>query len=282
MNRAVQNVPASVRAKLLNRAKKEGRPFQELLQYYAMERFLYRLSQSNHTERFILKGGLMMQFWGGTLARSTKDIDFLGEKHGSSEEFVELIKECLELDVEDDGIRFDTGSLKGEEIRIDAKYQGVRVYFIAYLQRSRIALQIDVGFGDAVSPAPKSLIYPSLLDFEEPQILAYTPESLLSEKFHAMVFLDLANTRLKDFFDLWVLSNSLSFENSKLYNAISSTFLRRDTTLPKSLPTAFTSAFFANPTKQKQWEALLRKNNLIDKTPKKLEEIVLHLLHFPC
>ena len=270
---------ASVRARLLNRAKREKRPFNELLQYYGMERFLYRLSQSEHAERFVLKGGLMLQFWGDLLTRATKDIDLLGRDAASVEELVLVMEQCLNAEVEDDGLRFDADTISGEEIRVDAKHHGVRLRFLGFLGTARISLQVDVGFGDVITPGAQVVEYPSLLDFRSSRLLGYTPETTIAEKFHAMVVLDMANTRMKDFLDIWMLTEGRAFSGRDLSNAIGATFRRRGTALPNSTPVALTAAFHSDPVKNMQWRAYLRKGRIQGPTPP-LEEVVTQIQAF--
>jgi hypothetical protein len=194
LRRPTQVFVASARARLLNRAKAERRPFSELLQYYGMERFLYRLSRSDHAEHFVLEGALMLQFWGAPLTRATKDIDLLGRDTRSVEQLVAVVKDCLMLELEDDGLRFDPETIQGNEIGIDAKYDGVRLTFVGFLGTARIHLQVDVDFGDVITPGAQELDYPTLLGLDAPRLLGYTPETAIAEKFHAMVVLDMANT----------------------------------------------------------------------------------------
>jgi hypothetical protein len=272
----ISNMAASVHARLLNRAKAEGQPFNELLQYYVMERFLYRLSRSEHTHRFVLKGALMLQFWGGPLSRATKDIDLLGRSAADVSELVEVMKSCLKEEVEDDGLHFDETSVMGEEIRLAATYNGVRLRCFAYLGNARIALQIDIGFGDIVTPNVQPLQYPSLLDFAPPHLLGYTPETCIAEKFQAIVILDMANTRMKDFLDIWVLSQGREFSGALLARAVEATFRRRQTALPTAIPIALTPSFFSAPAKQAQWRAYLRKGRVRGSVPA-FDEVANHI-----
>jgi hypothetical protein len=278
MKKRVTNMAASVHARLLNRAKAEGRTFNELLQYYGMERFLYRLSRSEHSAHFVLKGALMLQFWGAPLTRATKDIDLLGREAQSVDQLVACVKDCFAVDVEDDGLRFDADSVSGDEIRIDAKYSGVRLTFVAFLQRARIHLQVDVGYGDVVTPEAQDVEYPSLLDFEPPRLLGYTPETAIAEKLHAMVILDMANTRMKDFFDIWVLARGRPFSGVVLADAIAATFRRRATDLPTSAPIALTPTFHSAPVKETQWRAFLRKGR-VDRSPSPPLSDVVQCIH---
>jgi Nucleotidyl transferase AbiEii toxin, Type IV TA system len=257
--RTLTNVSASVHQRLLNLARETDRPFNELLQYYTMERFLFRLGNSPHANSYVLKGALMLRVWELPLARPTMDIDMLGHVPNSVDDLIEIIKQCLAVETPDDGVSFEAKSVKGEPITIDKKYHGVRIRMHGKLGNARLSLQVDFGFGDIVVPGPVEIEYPELLDFGKPHLLGYTPESAIAEKFQAMVELDMANTRLKDFFDLWKLSQSLHFNGSVLATAIATTFKRRGTPLPNSPPVALTENFSSNPVKQAQWVAFLRK-----------------------
>ncbi|MFW5876535.1 MAG: nucleotidyl transferase AbiEii/AbiGii toxin family protein [Myxococcota bacterium] len=263
----ITNMGASVRARLKALAKRDRRPLQEVLQYYAMERFLYRLSQSSHRERFVLKGALMLQFWGAPLVRSTKDIDLCGRQTATPVDLVRMVKDCLAVPVDDDGLRFHTESVIGEPIRTNAKYDGVRLRFRAELDGADVRLQVDVGFGDAITPGPQRVSYPSLLGFEGAHLLGYTPETAVAEKFEAMVALDMANTRMKDFFDVWLLASKWAFSSEALGKAIEATFRRRRTALPLSAPTALTPVFHSAPEKQVQWRAYLKKGHVREEAP---------------
>ncbi len=279
MKKGTVDMAASVHARLLNRAKIEGRPFDELLQYYAMERFLYRLSRSEHADRFVLKGGLMLQFWGGPLTRATKDIDLLGYAATTVDELVEIVRGCMAVDMADDGLRFDSINVTGEEIRFAASHDGVRVRCGARLGNARVGLQIDVGFGDVVTPGAQVVVYPTLLDFEAPRLLGYPPETCIAEKFQALVVLDLANTRMKDFLDIWTLAQGLEFSGALLAEAVEATFRRRRTSLPPLTPVALTPAFHSAPAKQAQWRAYLRKGRVQGPVPA-FDEVVTHLRSF--
>jgi hypothetical protein len=201
VTKKVKNVAASVHARLLQKAKAEGRSFNELLPYYGMERFLYRLSRTPHGKRFVLKGALALEALGGKSPRATKDIDLLGRRSASTAELVSMVRECMALEVEDDGIRFDPRSVAGEPIRLATQYGGVRLTFRGALGNTRLALQVDVGFGDVITPGPLELTYPTLLGTESPRLLGYPLETMIAEKLHAMVVLDMANSRMKDFLD---------------------------------------------------------------------------------
>jgi len=263
----VTNLSASVHARLLNKARAENRPFQELLRYYAMERFLHRLARSTHADSFVLKGALMLQFWGAELTRSTKDIDLLGRGPSEVEALVSVVRDCLATDVEADGLEFDPGTVIGQAIRIAVGYAGVRLAFPAKLGKARIPLQLDVGFGDVMTPGPSEIVYPCLLGAAEIRLLGYAPETAIAEKFEAMVSLDLANSRLKDYFDIWMISRSRAFAGEVLADAIAATFARRGTEAPTATPLGLTAAFAEAPGKQAQWTSWLRSARIEDGVP---------------
>lgn len=260
--RSPTNVPHSVHQRLLNRAKTEGRPLQELLQYFAIERFLYRLGRSPHADRFLLKGALMLRVWDSPLARPTVDVDLLGRMAASEDALANIIRECFAQDAPGDGVRFDSGSLHTETIRVAAAYPGIRARFTAYIGKIRLPVQVDVGFGDAVVPDPEWIHFPTLLDLPPPRLLVYPPETAIAEKFHAMVELDTANSRMKDFYDIWTLAVRREFGGRVLSQAIRATFDRRKTPVPATAPIALTAAFAEQPVKRTQWQAFLRKGRV--------------------
>lgn len=261
MKKATVNLPASVRQRLLNLAAERQQDFGLLLTRYALERFLYRLSVSPYRDSFVLKGALLLQLWTEESYRPTRDLDLLGRgvsEPGSKKIFAEV---CSQK-VEEDGLTFFTDTIRVERIRDEEEYAGVRVLLEARLANARIPLQIDVGFGDAIVPAPEDREYPTLLAFPAPQLRTYSKESVVAEKFEAIVKLGIANSRMKDFYDLWALANRFRFESTTLAAAIEATFQTRRTTLPVSAPLAFTADFYDLSSKQTQWEALLQKSGL--------------------
>lgn len=259
----VKDVAASVHDRLLRLAKDSGRPFGEVLQYFAMERFLYRLSVSPQRDRFVLKGALMLRTWDAPLARPTMDIDLQGRMDNAAGAVAAAIKDCLAVEVPRDGLSFDPESVEAQQIALDAAYTGVRVRFTGRLgERTRLAMQVDVGFGDPIVPGPVDIRFPVLLDFDPPMLLGYTPETTVAEKFQAMVELDLANSRMKDFYDLWMLAGTRGFDGATLARALEATFRNRQTPLPRELPTALGPAFSGDEGKQVQWRAFLRKGRL--------------------
>ncbi|WP_148864693.1 nucleotidyl transferase AbiEii/AbiGii toxin family protein [Marinobacter fonticola] len=250
-----RNITASVRQKLLNKSREEKRPFQELLQYYAMERFLYRLSQSPHNTCFTLKGALMLWAMQGPTSRPTRDIDMLGQTSNEPGAILGQVRDVVATEVVDDGLRFDSSTLKAEAITEDADYQGVRVTFTGLLENAKIPMQLDIGFGDPIFPFPSWHEFPALLDFPTARIQCYTPESSIAEKFQAMVKLGELNSRMKDFYDIWLLSRQHDFALANLSGAVVRTFERRNTKVPESSP--FSDAFVDS--KQSQWQAFRKR-----------------------
>ena len=281
MERKVTNTAASVRQRLLNRARSEGRAFQELATLYAMERFLYRLGRSPHAERFVLKGGLMTMTWAAEYARLTRDIDLLGRGTNSIEAVLRRIGEVLALEV-DDGVPFDVGAVRGEQITAEAAYVGVRVLCPADLGGMALRMQIDVGFGDAVVPDPDWITYPQILDLGQPRLLGYPAEATLAEKLHAVVNLGLANSRMKDYYDLWVLTEQFQFTEAVLVEAVRRTFNRRSTVLPDGIPIGLSKEFGSDAIKNAQWNAFIRKVGT-GNTPPPLSGVIerLHGVLFP-
>jgi predicted nucleotidyltransferase component of viral defense system len=274
-----KNIGASVRQRLLNKARETGRPFSELLQYFAMERFLYRLSKSKYADKFVLKGALMLAAWNAPLLRPTMDIDLLGQIGNDIGAMAVIVREICARHVEpDDGLVFDAATVQGERIAEAAEYEGVRIRFRATLDAARIQMQVDVGFGDIVVPAAVPTIYPTILDLPAPHLLAYSRETAIAEKFEAMVKLGELNSRMKDFFDIWLLSSSFDFDGQRLSEAIEKTFKRRGTALPDGEPVALTARFSGDSQKRKQWAGFIRRMKLRD-TPA-LAEIVDELVEF--
>jgi hypothetical protein len=274
----VKNLPASVHARLQNHARATKRPFQELLQYYAMERFLYRLSKSPHHARFVLKGALMLYVWDAPLARATKDLDFLGRLDSSLENLERVVGEVCVTDVDPDGMVFDPATVEVARIKEDADYEGVRVRFIGLLGKARVTMQMDVGFGDVVTPGAEAITYPALLDFPAAELAGYPRETVVAEKFQAMVYLRTANSRMKDFYDVWLLSTAFPFDGRTLASAVSATFKNRRTTIEVT-PIAFTPEFTEQPSTLAQWNAF-RTRLSSARCPERLSEVVAVLSTF--
>jgi hypothetical protein len=273
----VKNLAASVQARLQSHARATKRPFQELLQYYAMERFLYRLSKTTHRARFVLKGALMLHVWDAPLARATKDVDFLGRLDNSLENLERVVREVCAADVEPDGMVFDPATVKTERIKEDAD-EGVRVRFVGRLGKARVTMQIDVGFGDVVTPDAETITYPALLEFQAPELSGYPRETVVAEKFQAMVYLRTLNSRMKDFYDVWLLASQFAFDGALLAKAIAATFANRQTAIDLA-PIAFTPDFTDQASTLAQWTAF---RNKLPKTecPAKLSEVVTFLAEF--
>ena len=273
--RQYKNISASIRQRLLTKARKTGRPFSELLQYFAMERFLYRLSNSPYADNFILKGALMLTVWEAPLTRPTMYIDFLGRIENRVETLVRVTREICQQDVNPDGIVFDVGNIDAERIAEDADYEGIRIRFRGSLDTARFVIQLDIGFGDIIVPSPELMNYPTILDLPAPQLRGYSRESTIAEKFEAMVKLGILNSRMKDFFDIWLLSHQFDFEGAILAEAITKTFSTRGTKIPAE-PLALTDAFAEDTTKATQWRGFVRRNRLSE-APKDFSEIIVSI-----
>jgi len=280
VNKLVTNIAASVRQRLLNLAKQQKDDFGLFLTRYALERLLYRISQSEHRETFILKGALLFDLWINERHRPTRDADFLAYGENALTRFEAIFRELCTQPVEDDGLIFDPSSVQAIRIKEDADYEGVRVTFIGTLSNARIPVQIDLGFGDAITPAPKETAFPTLLGLPEPVLLTYPKETVVAEKFEAMVKLAIANSRMKDFYDIGVIAATFDFESGLLLNAIERTFERRKTPLPVEFPPlVFTPEFWRDNTKNRQWNAFVTKNQLYVK-PVSLEQVISEIRKF--
>lgn len=260
-----RDLAASVRQRLRNLAISGKEDFQAVLTRYALERFLYRLSQSQYRDQFILKGALLFSIWSDKPRRATRDMDLLGQGDNSLLYLEQVFREICLVTVDSDGLEFSAGTVTSHLIKADQEYEGVRINLQANLvgTRTRISVQIDIGFGDVVFPAPLFLEFPTLLNFPAPNIQVYPRETVIAEKFQAMVMLGMANSRLKDFYDLWFLAQNFEFEGTTLCQALKATFDRRRTPLPLSLPLALTAEFAEDRLKIVQWAAFLRKAILL-------------------
>ena len=275
---AVTNMGASVRQRLLNYGKASGKPFAEVLQYYAMERFLYRLSVSSHVDAFTLKGALLLTAWQAPLSRPTMDIDLLGRTDNAVDAILDLMREISQTEVVDDGIAFDPASFASETIREDADYSGVRTRFIGHLDSARIHMQIDIGFGDVMTPGPQAIVYPTILDFPAPKLSGYSRETVIAEKLQALTHLRMLNTRMKDYFDLWLLTRQSELKKDLLAVAIKRTFENRGMQIDPN-PAGLSVAFGNDPAKQMLWSAFLKRSRLTE-APQSLAEVVEELNQF--
>ncbi len=243
MAREPRNIGASVRARLLDRGRAERSDFQILLTRYALERLLYRLSVSEHRDRFILKGAMLFVTWVADPFRPTRDLDLLGYGDNDVEAIADTFRAICATQVADDGVTFDVGGLQAAPIREEVEYGGVRVRTTATIDGARVPIRVDVGFGDAVTPAPVAIDYPILLDNPAPHLRAYPVETVVAEKFEALTALGMANSRLKDFYDLWLIAQTFEFRLSALVEAVQRTFERRGTALPLDMPVGLTDEF---------------------------------------
>ena len=258
----MSNVAASVRARLLNAAKAQGVDFNQVLVRFALERILYRLCQSQHADRFLLKGALLFTLWYDMPHRATRDADLLGFGASDLESVAQVFREIAAIAV-DDGIVFDPASLAVEEIRKEAGYGGVRVVISGELAKARCKTQIDVGFGDAVTPGPVDSVYPVLLDdLPAPRLRVYPIYTVVAEKLHAIASLGMTNSRVKDYFDLSVLLERETLDGDLLAQAIQATFERRGMAVPVELPVGLTDEFAHDASRQALWQAFVKKNEL--------------------
>ena len=257
-----KDIAASVRQRLLDIAHARNEDFQLVLIRYGIERLLYRLSRSEHRDAFVLKGAMLFELWTGHMHRSTLDVDLSGKGEESVARYVDVFKAVCSEPVEDDGLFFQADTIQGEEIREDQQYAGVRITLSAKLGVARIPIQIDIGFGDVITPRANKVEFPTILPFPAAKIRAYPKETVVAEKFQAMVVLGIANSRMKDFFDIWVLAQQNEFNGAVLAQAIKATFTRRRTPLPERPPLALTPEFSTDALKQTQWRAFIRKGRL--------------------
>jgi hypothetical protein len=278
MSAAPKNLAASVKARLQNEAARRGEDFNLLLLRYGIERLLFRLSQSPHAGRFLLKGAMLFVVWDEKTHRPTRDLDLLGFGPSEKEDLRKVFEDVAATPVVDDGLFFDPASVRAEEIREDNAYGGVRVRLTAKLGTAELPVQIDVGVGDTVTPAPETVQFPTLLNFPAPLVRAYPVYTVVAEKFEAMVKLGIANTRMKDFHDVWFLTRRFKLDEPTLLQAIEATFVHRRTALPTS-PNALDDALATDSSKQTQWAAFIRRNRLTG-LPAQFAEVVMSLREY--
>jgi hypothetical protein len=276
--RDLTNLAASIKARLRNRRRKTGESFDHLLTRFAIERLLYRLSRSSHADSFILKGAMLFRLWEEAPHRPTRDLDLLGFGTDEAARLQGIFAELCALEVEPDGLDFRPESVTSEPIREGSRYHGQRVKLLALLERTRVDLQVDIGFGDAVTPTPEWADFPSLLGFPAPHLRAYRRETVVAEKLHALVEHGLASSRVKDLVDLWHLACHAAFEGGILSDAIAATFRRRGTPLPAE-PPALTSAFIDSPLQQQLWQGFLTRTEMAE-SPPPLSEVIAVLADF--
>ena len=276
MREPIRNMGASIRARLQNLARERGQPFQLLLTRDALERLLYRLGNTPHRDRFVLKGAMLITTWFDDPFRPTQDLDLLGFGNPDPEAILGVFREICAGEM-DDGIIFDAAGLAIDRIREELEYGGLRIKTNAHLDGARIRVLIDIGFGDAIEPGLAELDMPTLLGMPKPRLRAYRQETVIAEKFQAMVMLGRANSRMKDLYDIWILSRSYEFASGTLARAIAATFARRKTTIPDELPDALSGAFAEDRQKQQQWISFV-ENAAIQ--PGSLAEVVNDLAAF--
>ena len=271
-----RNIGASVRAKLLNIARQRGQAFDVILTIFVLERLLFRLSNSSFSDRFVLKGAMLLATWLPDFHRVTRDLDLLGYGSSVPEEVAEIFRKVAGIKCAD-GVEFDVEGIRVERIREEQEYGGLRLRTTAMLSGARIPVIVDIGFGDATAPGLEDIEYPVLLDFPTPKIRAYTPETVVAEKFQAMVALGRVNSRMKDFYDVWMLSRTFNFNRKSLAQAIAATFNRRGTEIPAQRPDALTQSFGLEPVKVDQWRSFTENLTV---TPPGLATVVKELSAF--
>jgi len=279
MKRQVENVAASILARLKNEADKSGRFFNEILQYYGMERFLYRLSKTTYANDFILKGGLMFYGLKIPMRRTTRDIDFLGTAEYLQDDILSVFDVALSVSFPEDGVIFDPKTLRLSQTQTEANQGGIRITFAGYLGKARLPIQVDIGFSDELASEALNIEYPVLLaDMERPQLRGYPPESIISEKFHAMIRFADANSRWKDYYDIYLLAETFEFESQLLIDALKATFSTRPTILTDGIPYGLRDEFaVAN---QDNWESFLYKSKLEHHSLKDLKDIINRIWEF--
>lgn len=259
-DKRAKNMAASVRDRLLALARERREDFQLLLTKYGLERLLYRLSQSAYRDRFILKGAMLFVLWGDQPHRPTRDVDFLAFGDSSEAGLKAIFRDLCNVTVEDDGLTLIADSIQVEVIRDETEYGGIRVKLFGDLAGARVPIQADIGFGDTVTPEANEIEYPTLLGNPAPHLRAYPRETVVAEKYQALVNLGMANSRMKDFYDLWVIARKFDFNGKTLSEAIRNTFLRRRTPLPEHTPSGLSAEFHEDAQKNNQWNAFLHRS----------------------
>lgn len=276
----VKNVAASVLQRLSNLAHEQKQEFQLVLTHYVIERFLYRLAQSPYSRQFILKGAMLFRVWDDFAPRITRDLDLLGFGDSAPEAVAGVFRELASAVVSPaDGLVFDAKTVRAAEIRDHTEYRGVRVRLVARLEQAKTSLQVDVGFGDVVTPEAEETDYPTLLNLPAPTLRAYPRETVVAEKFQAIVSLSTANTRVKDFYDIWYISRRFAFDGATLGDAVHRTFQRRDTPLPAEPPLGLSTEYLNDPNRARQWSAVVARSTGLD-TQVSLADAGGALVHF--
>lgn len=254
---------ASVRARLLTQARQNNQDYNNLLQRYAAERFLYRLGVSPHRQNYVLKGAMLFGLWGGSEYRATKDLDFTGYGASDVDALTRDIRDICDVTCVEDGVLFDTSTLRISPIREEVMHGGVRITFLAQIGGARVSMQLDVGFADVIHPAATDSVYPPLLtSLPAASIRAYPREAVVAEKFHAMVVLGEQNTRFKDFYDVYVLASRFAFDGLHVAGALAATFERRDTPITDVIPGVLTARFYDDDVRTARWLAYVTRSKL--------------------
>lgn len=261
MSEHIKNIPASIHARLAREARNLGKPFNELLQNYGMERFLYRLSKTEYADNFILKGGLIFTVWNIRLRRPTRDIDLLGSLDSRKETITQVLQAAIAIPMFEDGLSFEDKTIKVEEKQVDADRVGISVNLLGYLGKAEIPIHIDIGFSDEVSYSLEDINYPTILNgMVGPVLRGYPPEYVISEKLHAMDRFSETPSRWKDYYDVWLISEHFELDILALQKAITTTFKNRNTKIPTERPVYLTIEFAAKH--RDGWNSFLKKNDL--------------------
>ncbi|MDQ6991644.1 MAG: nucleotidyl transferase AbiEii/AbiGii toxin family protein [Mariprofundaceae bacterium] len=269
------NTPASIRQRLLNISREKKVDFNRIVTSYGLERLLYRISASKYKNEFVLKDAMLFSYWSGDAYRATKDVDFLKSGEASIDYLTQVFTElCEQVTNPDDGLIFDTTSIQAAEIREEDAYGGIRITVEATLAKAKIKIQADIGIGDIITPEAETIEFPTILDMPSPSLKAYPVETVIAEKFEAMVSLGFVNSRMKDFYDIWAIQKFLNPDERVLTQAITNTFNRRGTEIPVEPPLALTEEFSADASRQKQWEAFVRRAAVASSAGVTLKETV--------
>jgi len=259
MTKSDEGLIQSIKQRLMNYTRGRGEVFNLVLVRYAVERLLYRLTRSPYADAFVLKGAMLFSVWADKPHRATQDVDLLGLGDPSADRLAQIFREVCNTDVPADGLVFDADTIRVEPIREEALYDGLRVVLLAMLGRARVPVQVDVGFGDAITPGPTEMVFGPILDLPPPRLRAYPPETVVAEKLDAVIARGLTNSRMKDYFDLWTLARTMPFTMATLSAAVKATAQRRGTPWPDPMPIGLSDEFALDGAKREQWKAFLRK-----------------------
>lgn len=278
MNERVRGLVQSIMDRLKNQARSRGIPFNEILTYYVLERFLYRLAESKYQNDFVLKGALLMSLWPGGLSRSTRDIDLRGYVPHDPERITKIFREICDVQGDQDGLIFETGSIRMETIREGAGYSGLRVHLQASLGKARIPFRVDIGFTDPIVPDAETADFPTILDFDAPTLRVYPVATVVAEKVEAIIQLGVLNGRMKDYFDLHHISRHFELDGHQLAEAITATFKSRGSRIPAELPVGLSSSF--GESNQPLWAAFLKRGRIAASAPQELNDVLEELRRF--